>query len=107
MARADAAGNSIAIERAVLIEEIRRHLDFCIEGLEQDRNKRVFWLYYRVGLSAGAIADLPGIGLTTKGVESLILRVTKALRERISTSNRDVRPNATSTGEGVLSSESL
>jgi len=29
------------------------------------------------------IADLPGIGLTTKGVERIILRITKELRERI------------------------
>jgi RNA polymerase sigma-70 factor, ECF subfamily len=79
----DATGSPRSIERAVLIQEINRYLDLCLSGPEQERNRQVFWLHYRVGLSARAIAELPGIGLTTKGVESIILRITKELRDRI------------------------
>lgn len=74
-------GGPKAIQRAVLLHEVERHLDLSIAGPDQDRNARIFWLYYRTGLSAGAIAALPGIGLTTKGVESLILRITRELRQ--------------------------
>ncbi len=79
----DTAGSPQSIERAILIEEITRHLNVCIAGPDQERNSQIFWLHYRAGLSARAIADLPGIGLTTKGVESIILRITKSLRERM------------------------
>jgi RNA polymerase sigma-70 factor, ECF subfamily len=79
----DSAGSPKSIERAVLIQEIKEHLDICLAGPDQERNRQIFWLHYRAGLSARAIADLPGIGLTTKGVESIIMRVTKDLRERM------------------------
>jgi len=78
-------GSPKALERNVLIEEIQRHLAVCVAGADQGRNSKIFWLYYRVGLSAGAIAELPEIGLTTKGVESLILRITRELRTRMTT----------------------
>ena len=44
----------------------------------------MFWLYYRVGLTANAIAALPSIGLSMKGVESTILRLIRLLRQEIS-----------------------
>src|ERR1700678_2129302 len=77
------AGSPQSIERAILIEEVTQLLELCVAGTDQERNTRIFWLHYRSGLSARAIADLPGIGLTTKGVESIITRVTRDLRERM------------------------
>jgi RNA polymerase sigma-70 factor (ECF subfamily) len=79
----DSAGSPKSVERAVLIQEVTRHLDTCLAGPDQERNRKIFWLHYRAGLSARAIADLPGIGLTPKGVESIIMRITKDLRERL------------------------
>jgi len=79
----DTPGSPKLIERAVLMQEITRHLDICVAGPDQERNSQIFWLHYRAGLSARAIAELPGIGITTKGVESIILRITKELRERM------------------------
>jgi RNA polymerase sigma-70 factor (ECF subfamily) len=79
----DSAGSPKSIERTILIHEITRYLDVCIAGPDQERNSQIFWLHYRAGLSARAIADLPGMGITTKGVESIILRITKELRERL------------------------
>jgi RNA polymerase sigma-70 factor (ECF subfamily) len=79
----DSAGSAKSIERAVLIQEITSRLDICAAGPDKERNTRIFWLHYRAGLSARAIADLPGIGLTTKGVESIIIRITRELRERM------------------------
>jgi RNA polymerase sigma-70 factor (ECF subfamily) len=45
------------------------------------RDRAVFRLYFRHGLTAQAIADLPGIGLNPKGVEGVLHRLTKAIRQ--------------------------
>jgi RNA polymerase sigma-70 factor (ECF subfamily) len=79
----DSAGSPKVLERTVLIQEITRHLDLCLAGPDRDRNRRIFWLHYRAGLSARAIADLPGIRLTPKGVESILIRLTRDLRQRM------------------------
>jgi RNA polymerase sigma-70 factor (ECF subfamily) len=50
---------------------------------ETERDKLVFLLYYRQGFTAKAIAELPGIQLSEKGVESCLLRLTRHLRQHI------------------------
>ena len=47
------------------------------------RDRNLFWLYYRQGLTAQAISRIPAIGLSAKGVESALLRLTRLLRETI------------------------
>lgn len=103
------ANSPEGIERTVLLQQIQAHLDECVSGPEQERNRRIFWLYYRAGLTASAIANLPGIGLTTKGVESLILRVTRELRGRIGCPEGapSEKVKVRGAGEGILSSESF
>lgn len=76
-------GGRDALQRSVLMREIDNALDAIIEGADLVRNRRVFWLYYRAGCSAAEIAALPGVGLTAKGVESLLLRMTRELRRRL------------------------
>jgi RNA polymerase sigma-70 factor, ECF subfamily len=82
-APAEASGQELWIQRYLLLNEIRDHLSICLRGRDQERTARIFWLYYRAGLSAGEIASLPGIGLNTKGVESTLLRTTRMLRDRM------------------------
>jgi RNA polymerase sigma-70 factor (ECF subfamily) len=67
-------GSKDAMERELLLKEIDHCLEGCLAGPEQERDRLIFWLYYQQGLSARAIADLPTIGLTAKGVESAIFR---------------------------------
>jgi RNA polymerase sigma-70 factor (ECF subfamily) len=98
----DSAGSPKSIERAVLIQEITRHLDICIAGPDQQRNSQIFWLHYRAGLSARAIAVIPGIGLTTKGVESIILRITRELRERMADPKVGIQEQMRHAPEGFL-----
>lgn len=43
----------------------------------------IFLLYYRQGLTASEIAALPSLDLTTKGVESVIARLTYMIRSHI------------------------
>jgi RNA polymerase sigma-70 factor (ECF subfamily) len=76
-------GGQEAIERAVLLKQINLCLEACSEGPDQERDRLVFWLYYRQGMSAKAISALPTVGLTAKGVESAILRPTRRIREQV------------------------
>lgn len=48
-----------------------------------ERDRTLFWMYYRQGMTAEAIARIPAIGLGAKGVESALLRLTRLLRQTI------------------------
>jgi RNA polymerase sigma-70 factor (ECF subfamily) len=96
-----------ALERDVLIREVAYHLDRCTSGPQQDRNRKVFWLYYRTGLSAREIAALPGVGLNTKGVESLILRLRREVRGRIAAGSASNQSKPTPPSEGILPAQSF
>jgi RNA polymerase sigma-70 factor (ECF subfamily) len=48
-----------------------------------ERDRTLFWLYYRQGLTAEAISRLPAMKLNVKGVESALLRLTRLLRKTI------------------------
>jgi len=41
----------------------------------------IFWLYYEQGYSAKEISLLPSMGLTVKGVESTLQRLTRFLKD--------------------------
>jgi RNA polymerase sigma-70 factor, ECF subfamily len=79
----EASGSQRALEREILLREIDAHLNALLSGETADRDRTIFWLYYRQGFTTRAIASLPAIGLTIKGVESAILRLTKLLRRRM------------------------
>jgi RNA polymerase sigma-70 factor (ECF subfamily) len=94
------------MEREVLFREIDTCLHCIDGGPHGGRDRRVFWLYYRAGLPASAIAALPTIGLTTKGVESSLLRMTRLLRRALVT-KRSERESGSAEGEGIQPTESL
>jgi RNA polymerase sigma-70 factor (ECF subfamily) len=71
---------SVGMDREVLIQQIDQHLGHIVEAEELTRSRLIFWLYYRSGLTASAIARVPGVSLSTKGVESALLRMTRSLR---------------------------
>ena len=79
----EAFGSRHAMEREILLREIDAHLNASLSGDTADRDRTIFWLYYRQGLTTKAIASLPAIGLTIKGVESTILRITRMIRTRM------------------------
>jgi RNA polymerase sigma-70 factor (ECF subfamily) len=82
-ARSESHGGQRAIEREILLKQIDRCLEICTQGPEQERDRLIFWLHYQHGMSARAIAELPTVGLTAKGVESAIVRLTRVVREHI------------------------
>jgi RNA polymerase sigma-70 factor, ECF subfamily len=82
-AQSGSLGSQKAMEREVLLKEIDHCLGTCSEGPDQERDRLIFWLYYQQGMSAKAIAALPTVGLTAKGVESAISRLTRLVREQL------------------------
>jgi hypothetical protein len=71
------------IYRKVLLQEIDNALQKVTVGKDQKRKCMIFWLRHRQGLTAGEIAALPSIGLSTEGVESVLLRLTILVRSQI------------------------
>lgn len=84
---AEAAPNTVggqeAMEREVLFKQIDECIESCLEGPDRDRDRTIFWLYYQQGMTAKDIASLPKIGLSAKGVESVIVRMIRLVRERM------------------------
>jgi len=97
-------GALTSAEKTILIQEIDKKLECLLSPAELKRARLVFWLYYRSGLTAAAIASLPGIGLTTKGVESLLFRLTRSLRESLAIPSSTGPP---SRQKGIQSAESF
>jgi RNA polymerase sigma-70 factor, ECF subfamily len=96
----------VFLERKLLVGKVAACLEGIASGQTGDRDRRIFWLYYRAGLSASAIATLPTIGLSTKGVESTILRLTRAVRQRL-TARMSQDPTSTGSLEGIRPENSL
>jgi RNA polymerase sigma factor (sigma-70 family) len=64
----------------LLLSAIDKALKTLSHQTDFERDRTVFWLYYRDGFTAKEISALPGIGLTQKGVESVLLSQTRLLR---------------------------
>jgi RNA polymerase sigma-70 factor (ECF subfamily) len=75
-----------AVERSEL-QVLLSQIDQCLKSFDHTptsaRDRRIFWLYYRTGLSASAISSLPGIHLTVKGIESSLMRMTRLIRQKL------------------------
>ncbi|QNI31737.1 sigma-70 family RNA polymerase sigma factor [Alloacidobacterium dinghuense] len=82
-AASESLGGQSTMEREILLRQIDSCLQNCTEGPSQERDRTVFWLHYRQGMTAKEIAALPTTGLTVKGVESVILRLKCMIREKI------------------------
>ncbi len=93
-------------DRNLLVTQVAACLDSVCIGPNAKRDRLIFWLYFRVGLSASAIAALPTIGLGVKGVESTLLRLTRQVRERLVNSKVD-KNNVSKSGEGNEPNESF
>jgi RNA polymerase sigma-70 factor (ECF subfamily) len=99
-----------SMERTILLREIDLHLARSISAEELPRSRLIFWLYYRSGLSASGIASLPSIGLTTKGVESALLRLTRLVRRALAdpkTAVKDKKQDSSQDQKGFRQAESF
>src|ERR1035438_4787857 len=85
-------GSREEMERQVLVNQIGALLS---EEGYSNAHRVVFWLYYRQGYTAQALAAIPSVDLTVKGIESLFRRMTRSVRDRLAATwrNRDARPS--------------
>lgn len=78
----DMPGSPDDMQGSVLRNEVGRVLDE-MDGPDTERDRNIFWLYYRQGFAANEIAELPGIRLSAKGVESALNRLAKFVKKRL------------------------
>jgi RNA polymerase sigma-70 factor (ECF subfamily) len=76
-------GSQEKIAWHIFLNEIDEHLKRCLSGPDQERDRMIFWLYFRQGMSTKEIASLPTIGLGAKGVGSVIERLKHSIRDQI------------------------
>ena len=72
-----------AMHRNLQLDEVNRALLKVTAGKDQRRKCAIFWLRHRQGYTASEIASLPEVGLSTEGVESVLLRLTLMVRGQI------------------------
>lgn len=77
-----AAHSAQPMHRSALLAQLDQRLQLAPE-IVGERDRAYFWLYYREGFTAEEIAALPGAGLTAKGVESALRRITIWLRAEV------------------------
>jgi RNA polymerase sigma factor (sigma-70 family) len=70
------------MRKSALMEQLDRKLRSAPEVIGE-RDRAFFWLYYRQGFTAEEIAGMAASGLTSKGVESALRRVTLWLRAAV------------------------
>jgi RNA polymerase sigma-70 factor, ECF subfamily len=79
----DALGGQERIAREVFLNEIDQLLKRSLSGPDQERDRAIFWFYFRQGMTTKEIASLPTIELSAKGVGSVIERLKQSIREQI------------------------
>jgi len=76
-------GGPEAMEREIFLKQVDERLQACAAGSNRERDCLIFWFYYLQGMSARAIAELATIELTAKGVESVLTRLMRCVREHM------------------------
>jgi RNA polymerase sigma-70 factor, ECF subfamily len=81
------------VSRWLELEQVDRVLMQVTAGRDQERKRAIFWLRHQRGLTASEIAAIPAIGLTTEGVESVLMRLRIMIRSQLLslTSRREVK----------------
>jgi len=74
-------------------EQIQQRLQTLSSSPTYQRDVAIFWFYYEQGYTAKEIAALPNVGLTVKGVEAVLQRLTKFIREGVMASSGDELAN--------------
>jgi len=85
----DPVAPSVDPDFEVLLKEIDELLKRCLTGPDRERDRLIFRLYFRLGMSCEEVAFLRTIGLSSKGVGSVIERLKRCIREQILGSGSD------------------
>ena len=66
-----------------LLAEVETVLNSITQDAESERDRTIFWLYWRQGMTAQSISELPGMTLTGQKNKTAIYRLTRRVRERL------------------------
>lgn len=83
--RPSARGTLDSMERQVLMHQLDEAIKTLFPRDHLPRNRVIFWLHHVVGMTASEIASIPSIGLNTKGVESVLRRMTHVIQSHVGT----------------------
>jgi RNA polymerase sigma-70 factor (ECF subfamily) len=75
--------SSDMVSQRILLTQIDKILRQVTAGRGQGKKCTIFWLRHLNGFTASEIAAIPAFGLTTQGVESLLLRLTIMIRSHL------------------------
>jgi len=64
-------------------EQVRDILETLASSDTHARDMAIFWFFYEQGYTAKEISMLPNIELTVKGVEAVLFRLTRYVREKL------------------------
>lgn len=74
---------SDSLERRILLAEVDEILQSKLKGATGTRDRRIFWLHYRFGMTAKAISEIPEIGLPEKDVQHVLDRTLGLLQAEL------------------------
>lgn len=69
------------VDKRILMEEIASALDEIANPETRERDRQIFLLHYRDGVTSRGIADIPAFGLGQKGVEAILQRLIGRMRK--------------------------
>jgi RNA polymerase sigma-70 factor (ECF subfamily) len=78
------AGQESSVESKILLRELEEIAGHAAEG---QGDRLVFDLYFRQGYTTRKIAKIPALGLSQKGVESCLRRLTERVKKKVSGDN--------------------
>jgi RNA polymerase sigma-70 factor (ECF subfamily) len=81
------------MQQSALLAQLDQKLRSAPEIIPE-RDRALFWLYYRQGYTAEEIANLSAAGLTAKGVESALRRATMWLKDEVGAKKPGPQPQS-------------
>ncbi len=76
-------GRCLSMEDLIALRQIDDIVRTHYKGETLIRNRAIFWLHHRDGMTAEAIASIPWINLNTKGVETALRRMKHLIQSHI------------------------
>lgn len=73
-----------SLDDQLMLQQAEAYVAGLTGGEHIDRDLLIFQLHYRLGLSAAAIASIPSVDLSVKGVESVLNRLARLARSKFS-----------------------
>jgi RNA polymerase sigma-70 factor, ECF subfamily len=64
-------------------DQVQKILETLSPSETYDRDAGIFWFFYEQGYTAKEISLLPAVGLTVKGVEAVLFRLARYVREKL------------------------